>query len=66
MRTRITLHKRHDGSSFEFRGRGRGRGELHFEGKDLDAAARLAKAAHARCPVSRMLSGQSEVAVVAV
>ncbi|MDJ1371882.1 OsmC family protein [Gulosibacter molinativorax] len=62
VRTRITLHKRHDGSSFEFRGRA----ELHFEGKDMDAATHLAEAAHARCPVSRMLSGQSEVTIVAV
>lgn len=62
VRTRITLHKRADGSAFEFRAHA----DLHFPGKDADAAARLVEAAHARCPVSRMLAGKSAVSVAAI
>lgn len=62
VRTRITLHKRHDGGLFEFRAHA----ELHFEGKSMDDAGRLAEAAHARCPVSRMMRGGSAVTVTAV
>lgn len=62
VRTRITLHKRHDGSLFEFRAHA----DLHFPGKSVDEAGRLAEAAHERCPVSRMLSGRSVVTVAGI
>lgn len=58
----ISLHRRRTGEGYEFSGRAR----LRFPGVAADEAEALAAAAHARCPVSRMLSGESRVEVVAV
>lgn len=61
-RAEVSLHPRLDGEGFEFSARA----ELRFAGKTAAESAELAAAAHARCPVSRMLGGQSPVEVVAV
>ncbi len=61
-RVEISLHARGPGDGFEFSGRA----ELYFDGVEDARAAALADAAHARCPVSRMLAGTSRVEVSAV
>ena len=58
----ISLHRRSTGEGFEFSGLAR----LRFPGKTEAESDELAAAAHARCPVSRMLSGESRIEVVAV
>lgn len=62
VRAEVSLHPRLDGNGFEFSARA----ELAFAGKSAAESAELVESAHARCPVSRMLSGQSPVEVVAV
>lgn len=57
----ISLHRRSGDDGFEFSGHAR----LRFAGTPAAEAERLAAAAHARCPVSRMLSGASTVTVSA-
>lgn len=57
----VSLHQRSDGDGFEFAAHAR----LHFPGKSAAESERLAAEAHARCPVSRMLSGASQVRVSA-
>ncbi|GAA2844953.1 OsmC family protein [Leucobacter komagatae] len=59
-RVKISLHER-AGDGYEFAGHA----VLTFEGKSGGEADRLAAAAHARCPVSRMLAGGSTVTVTA-
>lgn len=61
-RAEVSLHPRSDGDGFEFSARA----ELRFDGAGDAEAAGLAAAAHARCPVSRLLAGRSPVEVVAV
>lgn len=55
----VSLHRRIDGNGFEFSADAK----LRFAGKDATESERLAAEAHARCPVSRMLSGASPVTV---
>lgn len=62
VRTSVALHTRLDGDGFEFSAHA----ELCFEGTPQARADELARAAHARCPVSRMLAGRSPVSVRAV
>lgn len=61
-RAEVTLHPRAENNGFEFRARA----ELRFPGRSPEEAADLAAAAHERCPVSRMLSGRSDVSVIGV
>lgn len=61
-RATVALHPRLDGDGFEFSAHA----QLHFPGKTAAESDDLAQAAHARCPVSRMLGGQSPVTVTAV
>ena len=58
----ISLHERLGGDGYEFSGHA----TLRFVGIAPSDADSLAAAAHARCPVSRMLSGTSRVSVAAV
>lgn len=57
----VSLHRRIDGNGFEFAAHA----QLRFAGKDAVESERLTAEAHARCPVSRMLSGASQVTVSA-
>ncbi len=61
-RVEISLHARGAADGYEFSGRA----ELFFAGIEEPQAEALAAAAHARCPVSRMLAGTSRVEVAAV
>lgn len=61
-RATVALHPRLDGEGFEFSAHA----HLFFEGKSAAESDALAQAAHARCPVSRMLGGRSPVTVTSV
>lgn len=66
VRVEVALHEDPAGTGFEFAPTAFVSFSDTFPGTDADQADRLAAAAHARCPVSKLLSGRGTATVVAV
>lgn len=62
VRVEVALHEDATGSGFEFAPTA----FVSFAGTSADQSARLAAAAHARCPISKLLRGRGSATVVAV
>lgn len=62
VRVDVALHEDPAGSGFAFVPTA----FVSFSGTDAESADRLAAAAHARCPLSKLLSGRGAATVVAV